>query len=182
MKRSFLALALLVSLAGAAEAQRPQVQVTAKRRTDSDGNGSQSFYSFRSKEQRQVLDISLRNLDRTARDCQVQWYFTARPAGGGQRFIYDSGSASIKLDGTATTNLPASSATLRSEKSDFYSDGRTRHSGSEAEGYFVLVGIDGQVVASTASTRPLQQIISNAKTLQELLATANADRGDGARP
>lgn len=178
MKRLFSMLALVLALAGVAEAQRPQIQVTTKRRTESDGNGNQAFYSYRSKEQKQVLDIFVRNLDRTPRDCEVQWYFTARPSGGGQRFIYDNGSASIKLDGTASTNLPASSATLRSQKSDFYSDGRTRHSGSEAEGYFVLVGIGGQVVASTASTRPLQQVISNPKSLQELLATANDEHSN----
>ena len=48
-----------------------------------------------------------------------------------------------------------------------------RRSGSEVEGYFVLVGVGGQVVASTASTRPLHQAVSNPKSLQQLLDTAN---------
>lgn len=166
-------LILLSCLNGWAAEPRPQLQVTAKRRTDSDGRGSGYYDLYKTKEQKQVLDIGVRNLDRAPRECQVQWYFTARPAAGGDRFIYDQGSSSHLLTASGATNLTATSTTLRSEKSQFYGDGRVRRSGSEVEGYFVLVGVNGQVVATTASTRPLQQAVSNPKTLQQLLDTTN---------
>ena len=168
-----ICLLLLSCFCVGAATPRPQVQVTAKRRTDSDGRGSGYYDLYKTKEQKQVLDITVRNLDRAPRECQVQWYFTARPAAGGERFIYDQGSSAHAMSATGATNLTATSTTLRSEKSQFYGDGRVRRSGSEVEGYFVLVGVDGQVVATTASTRPLQQAVSNPKTLQQLLDTAN---------
>ena len=174
MKSHWMAGLFLLSCLNALAAEpRPQLQVTAKRRTDSDGRGSGYYDLYKTKEQKQVLDVGVRNLDRKPRECQVQWYFTARPAAGGERFIYDQGSSSHLLPATGATNLIATSTTLRSEKSQFYGDGRVRRSGSEVEGYFVLVGVEGQVVATTASTRPLQQAVSNPKSLQQLLDTAN---------
>ncbi len=96
-----------------------------------------------------------------------------RPAAGGDRFIYDQRSSSHLLTASGATNLTVTSTTLRSEKSLFYGDGRVRRSGSEVESFFVLVGVDGQVVATTASTRPLRQAVSNPKVLQQLLDTAD---------
>ena len=183
---------MLVVAGVAVEAAPPMILLSARNKMNSDSDQTGEIqHRFnnsigadenrvvsvtKSKTQSFELSLQVKNMDKAAQKCQVQWYFTAKPNGSMNRYVFDKGSATLDLAAYGSTNIQAKSASLSSSSKQGEGGAKTR-TGSKADGFIVRAMVGSDVVAVTASDATLTQLAKDPKRFDALVATESPATG-----
>jgi hypothetical protein len=116
-----------------------------------------------------AITIDVWNLDQAEREYNVKWYYIADPAESGQdRYVYDEGSETLKLEAREQYKITHESSSLTETKT---SSSKSSKSGGKPVGFIVMVNHGEDVVASDASSWSLKRIVQNPLTRQAFIDT-----------
>ena len=157
-------------VASLAQAQKPQISVSARQKLEGDTEQNATRYTNTKEKDRSCeLTIQLRNGDPAEQKVKIAWYFVGDPLVGGlQKFIYDKGEVEMALPARSATNLVQKSKAVESK----VATGRHKvtKSGAKHAGFIVTVRQDTNLLAVAASPAGLDKTARNGEEFAKLLA------------
>ena len=145
------------------------------------------------RESQPVLEVTVRNVSRSAGKAHFDWFFAAKAVSGGEPFVWDKGERDVDLaGGTQRIETIESKALVREMKTETHNEyvnrpvpGRTTtrvltpvtsqtKTGAQPYGWIVRMFVDGTLAKVRASSSVLETVGRNPEQMAILLKRAPA--------
>ncbi len=123
-----------------------------------------------------ALELTLRNPSKLPGEFLVEWYFFAKPAQGGKRFLSGSDAKTINIAPGGIEKATVVSDTLNSSAthyaSDYYDYSTTYKTGSKPEGWIVTVSTGSKMICLKTSSAQLEEIYKKPDQFKTLVGAS----------